>query len=101
MKRGLQTVGGQVKTDGKDVTVNVPTADLSGRALVSNPRTDALIVPRDEPLTEVRCLRCQGTDIVVKVKFPYDDGYQLALCRNCLKDRPVGHPIVLDMEFVK
>jgi hypothetical protein len=99
--RGLQLRGGAVRTDGKDVTVETPTADLRGRALVSNPRTDALIVPRDEPLTEVFCIRCKGSDIVVKVKFPYDEGYQIALCRDCVKDRPMGQPIVLDMEFVR
>jgi hypothetical protein len=92
--------GGQIISDGKNVTVQAPTPNLRGRALVSNPRTDALIIPRDEPLLEVACFKCKGKDVVVKVKFPYDDGYQLGLCRDCVKDRRPGHPIVIDMEFV-
>jgi hypothetical protein len=100
LKRGLKLVGGDVISDGRDVTVKAPTADLTASALVSNPHTDALIIPRDEPLNEVACFRCRGTDIVIKVKFPKDEGYQLALCRDCVKDRPVGHPIMIDMEFV-
>lgn len=96
----LRLTGGSAVSDGQDVTIQVPTANLNGKALVSNPRTDALIVPRDEPLSEVACFRCKGSDIVVKVKFPKDEGYQLALCRDCLKDRQPGRPIVIDMEFV-
>lgn len=92
--------GGQIISDGQNVTVEAPSPNLQGRALVSNPRTDALIIPRNEPLLEVQCFKCQGKDIVVRVKFPYDDGYQLALCRDCVKDRRPGKPIVIDMEFV-
>lgn len=100
MPRGIKLTGGKAIQDGQNATIQAPTPDLRNQALVSNPRTDALLIPRDEPLAEVACFRCKGHDIVVKVKFPKDEGYQLALCRDCLKDRPMGKPIVIDMEFV-
>lgn len=96
----LRLVGGEVLSDGENVTVKAPTANLRGRALATNPRVDALIIPRDEPLTEVACFRCKGLDIVVKVKFPKDEGYQLALCRDCLNKRSPSNPIIIDMEFI-
>lgn len=98
--RDLKLVGGEVIADGSDVTVRAPTADFRNQALVSNPRTDALLIGRDTELAEVACFICKGHDVVVKVKFPRDEGYQLALCRDCLKNRPTGKPIIVDMEFV-
>lgn len=105
MKRGIELQGGSVDADGTDVTVHAPTPDLRNQAVVSSPRTDALLIGRDTPVAEAACFACRGSKgapVGVQVKFPKDEGYRLSLCIACIVDHQArkGTPFLIDMEFV-
>lgn len=95
----LRLRGGHVESNGSDVSVHVPTANLQAQALMTSEQTHALLVPKDrEPSEALLCSRCKGSEIVLMVAFPGGDGYDLRVCRDCIIARPPGHPLIIDIE---
>lgn len=102
--RGIEIVGGSVEADGTDVTVRAPTPDLRNQAVVSSPRTDALLIGRDSPLSEASCFAChggKGAPVGVQIKWPKDDGDRLSICIACIVDHYAAKrvPFLIDMEM--
>lgn len=93
--------GGTTYEDG-NVKVNVPTANMRTQAIVANPQSHALLVPKERDPKEARfCVRCKSPDIVVEVHFTSDDNDAVRLCRNCVEARVPGNPIVVNLSKVK
>lgn len=62
----------------------------------------ALLVHKNRiPDTEgvITCVKCgKSKDIVIVVNFPGEDGFPLVFCRQCLSNRPMGRPLIIDFK---
>lgn len=108
MKKFKTTGGKVIKTDPENVKILVPTAKHAaavhaGALDPDSPETGGAILvhkDRNPDIERVKtCIKCnKGQDIVIIIGFPQEDGHPLMFCRECVSNRPVGRPLMVDFK---
>lgn len=109
----IEITGGRVENlDPYSVRIFAPTAIYKADeapAVVHSGAMDpessitggALLVHKDRLNSEgvTTCVKCnKGKDIVIVIGFPAEDGFPLVFCRNCITNRPMGRPLIVDFK---
>lgn len=112
--KSIRISGGRIeKPDPYSTIVYAPTAVYEANTMPafvhsgaldpdSSVKGGALLVHKDRnPDTEgvTTCVKCgKGRDIVVVINFPGGDGFPLIFCRDCMHNRPMGRPLIIDFK---